>query len=95
MYVAGESFSQISTEIRLLFSTSLLFGSFAFLWDGVLLGLDKVYEFSFITVLSSITGIFLCIYLVGREPNLISLWIALVVSLVIRSLFGYAYQKSE
>lgn len=95
MYVAGESFSQISIEIRLLFSTSLLFGSFAFLWDGVLLGLDKVYEFSFITVLSSITGIFLCIYLVGREPNLNSLWIALVVSLVIRSLFGYAYQKSE
>ena len=44
IFFAGESFSQLSnTQLRLLFSISLLFGSFAFLWDGVLLGLDKVY----------------------------------------------------
>jgi len=96
IFVAGESFSQISNiELRLLFSISLLFGSFAFLWDGVLLGLDKVSEFSFITILSSIVGIILCIYFIGREQNLVSLWIALVATLIIRSLMGYMYQRSE
>lgn len=96
VFFAGESFSQLSnTQLRFLFSVSLLFGSFAFLWDGVLLGLDKVYEFSLITVLSSIIGIILSIYLVNREASLISLWSALVVSLVIRGLMGYFYQRTE
>ena len=96
VFFAGESFSQLSnTQLRFLFSISLLFGSFAFLWDGVLLGLDKVYEFSLITVLSSIIGIILSIYLVNREASLISLWSALVVSLVIRGLMGYFYQRTE
>ena len=96
VFFAGESFSQLSnTQLRFLFSISLLFGSFAFLWDGVLLGLDKVYEFSLMTISSSILGIILAIYLIKRDPDLISLWIALVASLVIRSLLGYAYQRSE
>ena len=96
VFFAGESFSQLSnTQLRFLFSISLLFGSFAFLWDGVLLGLDKVYEFSLITVLSSIIGIILSIYLVNREASLISLWSALVVSLVIRGLMGYFYQRTD
>ena len=96
VFFAGESFSQLSnTQLRFLFSVSLLFGSFAFLWDGVLLGLDKVYEFSLITVLSSIIGIILSIYLVNREASLISLWSALVVSLVVRGLMGYFYQRTE
>lgn len=96
VFFAGESFSQLSnTQLRFLFSISLLFGSFAFLWDGVLLGLDKVYEFSLITVLSSIIGIILSIYLVNREASLISLWSALVVSLVVRGLMGYFYQRTE
>ena len=96
VFFAGQSFSQLgNTQLRFLFSVSLLFGSFAFLWDGVLLGLDKVYEFSLITVLSSIVGIMLSIYLVNREPSLISLWSALVASLVIRGLLGYVYQRLE
>ncbi|MGI9599861.1 MAG: polysaccharide biosynthesis C-terminal domain-containing protein, partial [Candidatus Actinomarina sp.] len=96
VFFAGESFSQLSNaQLRFLFSISLLFGSFAFLWDGVLLGLDKVYEFSLITVLSSIIGIILSIYLVNREASLISLWSALVVSLVVRGLMGYFYQRTE
>tara|TARA_B100001564_G_scaffold241622_1_gene204561 strand:+ start:3998 stop:5281 length:1284 start_codon:yes stop_codon:yes gene_type:complete len=96
VFFAGESFSQLSnTQLRFLFSVSLLFGSFAFLWDGVLLGLDKVYEFSLITVLSSIIGIILSIYLVNREASLISLWSALVVSLVVRGFMGYFYQRTE
>ena len=96
VFFAGQSFSQLSnTQLRFLFSISLLFGSFAFLWDGVLLGLDKVYEFSLITVLSSTIGIILSIYLVNREASLISLWSALVVSLVIRGLMGYVYQRTD
>jgi|TARA_A200000159_G_C7156949_1_gene269648 Na+-driven multidrug efflux pump len=96
IFVAGESFSLTSnTELRLLFSTSLFIGSFAFLWDGVLLGLDKVYEFSLITIISSIIGIIVCIYLVGIHQNITSLWVALVVSLTIRSGLGYAYQRTE
>ena len=96
IFFAGESFSQLSnTQLRLLFSTSLLFGSFAFLWDGVLLGLDKVYEFAFITVWSSIIGIVLAIFLIQRDPSIISLWIALVASLVVRSFLGFKYQRTE
>ncbi|MDA9645542.1 MATE family efflux transporter [Candidatus Actinomarina] len=95
-FFAGESFSQLSSsQLKFLFSISLLFGSFAFLWDGVLLGLDKVYEFSLITVLSSIVGIFLAIYLINTDPSLISLWRALVISLVIRGLLGFLYQRSD
>jgi O-antigen/teichoic acid export membrane protein len=96
IFFAGESFSQLSnTQLRLLFSISLLFGSFAFLWDGVLLGLDKVYEFAVITVWSSVIGIVLAIYLIQRDPSIISLWIALVVSLVVRSFLGFKYQRTE
>jgi Na+-driven multidrug efflux pump len=96
IFFAGESFSQLSnTQLRLLFSISLLFGSFAFLWDGVLLGLDKVYEFAFITVWSSIIGIVLAILLIQRDPSIISLWIALVASLVVRSFLGFKYQRTE
>ena len=96
VFFAGQSFSQLSnTKLRFLFSIILLFGSFAFLWDGVLLGLDKVYEISLITVLSSTIGIILSIYLVNREASLISLWSALVVSLVIRGLMGYVYQRTD
>ena len=96
IFVAGESFSIVSnTELRLLFSISLFIGSFAFLWDGVLLGLDKVYEFSLITILSSIIGIIVCIYLVEINQNINSLWTALVASLTIRSCLGYAFQRTE
>ncbi|MDA9620233.1 MATE family efflux transporter [Candidatus Actinomarina sp.] len=96
IFFAGESFSQLSnTQLRILFSISLLFGSFAFLWDGVLLGLDKVYEFAVITVWSSVIGIVLAIYLIQRDPSIISLWIALVVSLVVRSFLGFKYQRTE
>ena len=96
IFIAGETFSQLSSsQLRFLFSISLLFGSFAFLWDGVLLGLDKVYEFALITVLSSIVGILLAIYLVNRNQSLISLWTALVISLVIRGFLGFIYQRAD
>jgi len=61
----------------------------------VLLGLDKVYEFAVITVWSSVIGIVLAIFLIQRDPSIISLWIALVASLVVRSFLGFKYQRTE
>ena len=82
----------IDLELRILFGLSLLIGSFAFLWDGVLLGLDKSKEFSSLSVVSSIIGFVSCSYLLHFENSLMSLWIGLNLSLVYRGLAGYLYQ---
>ena len=82
----------IDFELRILFGLSLLIGSFAFLWDGVLLGLDKSKEFSSLTVVSSIIGFISCSYLLNLENALSSLWIGLNLSLVYRGIAGFLYQ---
>ena len=82
----------IDFELRILFGLSLLIGSFAFLWDGVLLGLDKSREFSSLTVVSSIVGFVSCSYLLNFENSLSSLWIGLNLSLVYRGIVGFLYQ---
>ncbi len=82
----------IDFELRILFGLSLLVGSFAFLWDGVLLGLDKSKEFSSLTVVSSIIGFISCSYLLNFDNSLSSLWIGLNFSLAYRGIAGFLYQ---
>ena len=77
--------SIIDVELKILFALSLLIGSFAFLWDGVLLGLDKSRQFSTLTVISSIFGFLSCAYLLTQDNSLSSLWIGLNASLLSRA----------
>jgi len=85
----------ITIDIRFLFSFSLLIGSFAFLWDGVLLGLDQTKNFALITIFSSFVGFILCTLLLVRNDKLITLWIALDLSLVSRATLGYYFQRKS
>jgi len=85
----------ITIDIRFLFSFSLLIGSFAFLWDGVLLGLDQTKNFALITIFSSFVGFILCTLLLVRNDKLVTLWIALDLSLVSRATLGYYFQRKS
>ena len=87
--------SIIDNELKILFALSLLVGSFAFLWDGVLLGLDKSKQFSILSVLSSTIGYFSCAYLLTIDKSLSSLWIGLNISLLYRGLVGFYYQLKD
>ncbi len=87
--------SIIDVELKILFALSLLIGSFAFLWDGVLLGLDKSRQFSTLTVISSIFGFLSCAYLLTQDNSLSSLWIGLNASLLSRALLGYYHQVED
>ena len=87
--------SIIDVELKILFALSLLIGSFAFLWDGVLLGLDKSRQFSTLTVISSIFGFLSCAYLLTQDNSLSSLWIRLNASLLSRALLGYYHQMED
>ena len=90
----GDNFDLfIDFQLRLLVAMSLFIGCYAFLWDGVLLGLDRPKEFSFLTVASSIAGFLVCAYLLRTQNTIPTLWIGLNVSLIFRSLLGYVYQK--
>ena len=82
----------LNQELKLLFSISLFIGSFAFLWDGVLLGLDKSEKFSSLTIVSSIIGFLFCSYLLNQDNSLSSLWIGLNASLLYRGVVGFYYQ---
>tara|TARA_B100001093_G_scaffold491713_1_gene532080 strand:+ start:63 stop:917 length:855 start_codon:yes stop_codon:yes gene_type:complete len=91
---SGNNFNlYINLELRVLVALSLFIGCYAFLWDGVLLGLDRSKQFSFLTVASSIVGFIVCAYLLRTQNTISTLWIGLNVSLVFRSLLGYLYQK--
>ena len=91
---SGNNFNlYIDLELRVLVALSLFIGCYAFLWDGVLLGLDRSKQFSFLTVASSIIGFIVCAYLLRTQNTITTLWIGLNVSLVFRSLLGYLYQK--
>ena len=87
--------SIIDVELKILFALSLLIGSFAFLWDGILLGLDKSRQFSTLTVISSILGFLSCAYLLIQDNSLSSLWIGLNASLLSRALLGYYHQIED
>ena len=87
--------SLIDIELKILFAFSLLIGSFAFLWDGVLLGLDKSRQFSTLTIVSSIAGFLTCTYLLTKNNSLSSLWIGLNVSLLSRALLGFYHQIED
>jgi MATE family multidrug resistance protein len=83
----------IDFQLRALVSISLFIGCYAFLWDGVLLGLDKSKEFSFLTVISTVAGFLVCSYLLRTQNTISTLWIGLNISLLFRSLLGYLYQR--
>jgi len=83
----------LNTNLKFMVAASLFIGCFAFLWDGILLGLDKSKEFSLLTVISSISGFLICSYLLRTENNISTLWFSLNISLVVRSVLGYVYQK--
>ena len=90
----GDSFDlYINLQLKILVALSLFIGCYAFLWDGVLLGLDRSKEFSLLTVVSSVAGFLVCAYLLRTQNTISTLWIGLNVSLIFRSLLGYLYQK--
>jgi MATE family multidrug resistance protein len=94
--ISGQNLSQfISRNVEVYFAISLLIGCFAFLWDGVLLGLDKSKEFSIITILSSILGGILCNALLTYSNTIEMLWISLNFSLIIRCVLGFYFQRNS
>ena len=93
LFAASSFDSLLNTNLKLMVATSLFIGCFAFLWDGILLGLDKSKEFSLLTIISSISGFLICSYLLRTENTISTLWLSLNVSLVIRAVLGYVYQK--
>ena len=94
--ISGQNLSQfISRNVEVYFAISLLIGCFAFLWDGVLLGLDKSKEFSIITILSSILGGILCNALLTYSNTIEMLWVSLNFSLIIRCVLGFYFQRNS
>jgi len=95
-FISGQNLSQfISRNVEVYFAISLLIGCFAFLWDGVLLGLDKSKEFSVITILSSVLGGILCNVLLTYSNTIEILWISLNFSLIIRGVLGFYFQRNS
>ena len=93
LFAASNFDSLINTNLKFMVAASLFIGCFAFLWDGILLGLDKSKEFSLLTIISSVSGFLICSYLLRTENTISTLWLSLNVSLVIRAVLGYVYQK--
>ena len=80
-------------ELRLLVAASLFIGFFAFLWDGVLLGLGSSNHFAIITIAGSVVGGALLFFTYVNNLGLYGLWFSLCVSLAIRSSMGFYFQK--
>ena len=80
-------------EFRLLVAASLFIGFFAFLWDGVLLGLGSSNHFAIITIAGSVVGGALLFFTYVNNLGLYGLWFSLCVSLAIRSSMGFYFQK--
>ncbi len=83
----------VDFRLKVMVSLSLLIGCFAFLWDGVLLGLDKSKEFSLLSILSATAGFLICSYLLMYQNSIEILWVSINVSLTVRAVLGYLYQK--
>lgn len=92
-FVSNQTFIQFEDiRIVLVFCSTIFFGYFAFLWDGVLLGLDKSKEFSLITIFGSIAGFTSLFFLLNYQQSLLFIWIALAISLIVRGSMGAYYQ---
>ena len=92
-FVSNQTFIQFEDiRIVLVFCSTIFFGYFAFLWDGVLLGLDKSKEFSLITIFGSIAGFTSLFFLINYQQSLLFIWIALAISLIVRGAMGAYYQ---
>ena len=88
-----ETLSLATENLRFLVAGTLLVGFFAFLWDGVLLGLGSSKHFATITILGSLVGTILLIYSFINDFGLPGLWFSLLASLLVRASMGYYYQK--
>ena len=92
--ISNQVFAQFEDNyLLILFSLSLFFGSYAFLWDGVLLGLDKNKEFAYTTITSSIVGAMVLFLLISKYGNINIIWLSLVISLIFRALIGGYFQS--
>ena len=93
-FVSNQSFIQLNDKkLVFVFCLTIFFGYFAFLWDGILLGLDKSKEFSYITIFGSISGFVALFALLNYEESLLNIWVALILSLIVRASFGYYYEN--
>ena len=92
--ISNQVFIQLENNyLLILFSLSLFFGSYAFLWDGVLLGLDKNKEFAYTTIISSILGALVLFILIANFGSINIIWLSLVISLIFRALIGGYFQS--
>ncbi len=92
--ISNQVFIQLENNyLLILFSLTLFFGSYAFLWDGVLLGLDKNKEFAYTTIISSIIGALVLFILIVSYGTINIIWFSLVVSLICRALIGGYFQR--
>ena len=92
--ISNQVFIQLENNyLLILFSLSLFFGSYAFLWDGVLLGLDKNKEFAYTTIISSILGALVLFILIANFGSINIIWFSLVISLIFRALIGGYFQR--
>jgi len=90
----GNSFDLfVDFRLKVMVSISLFIGCFAFLWDGVLLGLDKSKEFSLLSIISATVGFLICSLLLTYQNTIEILWVSINVSLAVRAVLGYLYQK--
>ena len=90
-----EKLNSTVNNLRFVFAATLLIGCFAFLWDGILLGLGSFRHFSIITIAGSIAGAGLMLYSYNKFSSLYSLWFCLLISLCIRTLLGFYYQRKK
>ncbi len=92
--ISNQVFIQLKNNyLPILFSLTLFFGSYAFLWDGVLLGLDKNKEFAYTTIISSIIGATVLFLLITNYGTINIIWFSLVISLIFRALIGGYFQR--
>ncbi len=92
--ISNQVFIQLKNNyLPILFSLTLFFGSYAFLWDGVLLGLDKNKEFAYTTIISSTIGATVLFLLITNYGTINIIWFSLVISLIFRALIGGYFQR--
>jgi hypothetical protein len=92
--ISNQLFIQLENNfLPILFSLTFFFGGYAFLWDGVLLGLDKNKEFAYTTIISSVIGATVLFLLIPSFQTINIIWFSLVVSLIFRALIGGYFQR--
>ncbi len=92
--ISNQVFIQLKNNyLPILFSITLFFGSYAFLWDGVLLGLDKNKEFAYTTIISTTIGATVLFLLITNYGTINIIWFSLVISLIFRALIGGYFQR--